>query len=349
MKDIEVALNNFSKKGIELDNSQYAFLQEFINLDSKFKPPSFFLKNKSLGNIYLWGPVGRGKTLILKMICDSYFLNYGKFHFIEFMQLIHRSLSDFSGINDPLLKVVKKLVKEYKIIFIDEFQIEDIADAMIIGTLIESISNNGTRIFLSSNSPPDELYREGLQRSKFLKTIDFLNQNFMIYHLLGSEDYRLREIADFDSSIGDVNNNSSVKKFIKKTFSLDISKQKVFIINNRKFNCMGVSEKVLWLSFKDFFSSPCSSNDFVEIVNKYDWIFINNFHPCNDDHIDLVRRFVSFVDIAYQEKQKLKLFFDSKLISNLYSGDLLNSLWVRTQSRLYQVSTKKYLQNLEKN
>ncbi|MBD63419.1 MAG: cell division protein ZapE [Gammaproteobacteria bacterium] len=349
MKDIEVALNNFSKKDIKIDTFQHAFLKEFINLDSKFKPSSFFLKNKSIGNIYLWGPVGRGKTLMLQMICDSYFVQYGRFHFIEFMQMIHKSLSDFSGINDPLLKVVKKLANKYNIIFIDEFQIEDIADAMIIGMLIESISKNGTRLFLSSNSPPEDLYKDGLQRSKFLKTIDFLNQNFMIYHLLGSEDYRLREIADFDSSAEDVNNNSSVKKFLKKTFSQDISMQKEFFINERKFNCMGVSEKVLWLSFKDFFSSPCSSNDFVKIVKKYEWIFINNFHSCNDDHIDLIRRFISFVDIAYQEKQKLKLFFDPKLIFDLYSGDLLNSLWMRTQSRLHQVGTKKYLQNLEKN
>ena len=119
--------------------------------------------------------------------------------------------------------------------------------------------------------------------------------------------------------------------------------------NNRKFNCLGCSDKALWLSFEDFFSSPCSSKDFIEIVKTFEWVFINNFHACNDDHLDKVRRFISFIDIAYQEKQKLKCFYDPNLMINLYSGDQLHHLWARTESRLHQIASKKYLQNLEKN
>ena len=135
---------------------------------------------------------------------------------MEFMQLVHKNLSDFSGTSDPLLKVVKRFSKEYQVIFIDEFQIEDIADAMIIGTLIKSMVKTGTRIFISSNALPKDLYKDGLQRSKFLKTIDFINKNFLIHNLIGIEDYRLREIAEFDSSNENLNINSSIKKFLKK-------------------------------------------------------------------------------------------------------------------------------------
>ncbi len=142
MKDIEVVLDNLSIEGIKLDNTQISFLKEFINLDSQFNPSSFFSKNNLNGNLYLWGPVGRGKTLLLEAINDAYFPNSGRFHFIEFMQLVHRKLSDFSGNSDPLLRVVKSLVKEYKIIFIDEFQIEDIADAMIVGSANIKIMEN---------------------------------------------------------------------------------------------------------------------------------------------------------------------------------------------------------------
>ena len=349
MKDIKVVLENLSIQSVTLDNAQASFLEKFIEQDSAYKPPTFFSKNNSIGNLYLWGPVGRGKTMLLQALKDSYFSHAGQFHFIEFMQLIHKKLSEFSGNSDPILKVVKSLSNDFKIIFIDEFQIEDIADAMIIGTLIEALSQKGTRMFISSNSHPDDLYKDGLQRAKFLQTIDFINKNFFIHHLLGSEDYRLKEIAKFDSSAKDGNSFGGVKDFLQRTFNQDITYTTEFLANDRKFNCLGCSDKALWLSFEDFFSSPCASKDFIEIVKTFEWVFINNFHACNDDHLDKVRRFISFIDIAYQEKQKLKCFYDPNLMINLYSGDQLHHLWVRTGSRLHQIASKKYLQNLEKN
>ena len=349
MKDIKVVLENLSIQSVTIDNAQASFLEKFIEQDSAYKPPTFFSKNNSIGNLYLWGPVGRGKTMLLQALKDSYFSHAGQFHFIEFMQLIHKKLSEFSGNSDPILKVVKSLSNDFKIIFIDEFQIEDIADAMIIGTLIEALSQKGTRMFISSNSHPDDLYKDGLQRAKFLQTIDFINKNFFIHHLLGSEDYRLKEIAKFDSSAKDGNSFGGVKDFLQRTFNQDITYTTEFLANDRKFNCLGCSDKALWLSFEDFFSSPCASKDFIEIVKTFEWVFINNFHACNDDHLDKVRRFISFIDIAYQEKQKLKCFYDPNLMINLYSGDQLRHLWVRTESRLHQIASKKYLQNLEKN
>ena len=349
MKDIKVVLENLSIQSVTIDNAQASFLEKFIEQDSAYKPPTFFSKNNSIGNLYLWGPVGRGKTMLLQGLQDSYFPQAGQFHFIEFMQLIHKKLSEFSGNSDPILKVVKSLSNDFKIIFIDEFQIEDIADAMIIGTLIEALSQKGTRMFISSNSHPDDLYKDGLQRAKFLQTIDFINKNFFIHHLLGSEDYRLKEIAKFDSSAKDGNSFGCVKNFLQRTFNQDITYTTEFLANDRKFNCLGCSDKALWLSFEDFFSSPCSSKDFIEIVKTFEWVFINNFHACNDDHLDKVRRFISFIDIAYQEKQKLKCFYDPNLMINLYSGDQLHHLWARTESRLHQIASKKYLQNLEKN
>ena len=349
MKDIKVVIENLSAQDIVLDNAQASFLKEFISIDSTLKPKLFFSKNNLIGNLYLYGPVGRGKTMLLQAINDCYFSNSGKFHFIEFMQLVHKKLSDFSGNSDPLLMVVKSLSKDYKIIFLDEFQIEDIADAMIIGTLIESLTNKGTRLMITSNSHPDDLYKNGLQRAKFIKTINFINDNFFIHHLIGAEDYRLREIAHFDSSANDRNSDKSVRDFLQRTFNSEIINITEFTVSNRAFDCLGCSDKILWLSFDDFFSSPCASKDFIEIVKTFEWVFINNFHSCTDDHLDKLRRFISFIDIAYQEKQKLKFFYDPNLINTLYSGNQLLHLWARTESRLHQITTTKYLQNLEKN
>ena len=106
------------------------------------------------------------------------------FNFVIFFRI-----SEFSGNKDPLLKIVQNLVNDYKSIFIDEFQVEDIADAMIIGTLLEALSKKGVRLLISSNSNPDNLYKDGLQRAKFLKTIQFINTNFFIHHLSWTINY----------------------------------------------------------------------------------------------------------------------------------------------------------------
>ena len=347
MKDIEIVLENLSSKEIKVDQTQKLFLEAFLRMDSKYKPPSLFNKKNNKGNCYLWGQVGRGKTVLLDAVRDVYFPESGRFHFIEFMQLIHNSLSNISNTKDPLIEVSKKISKEYKMIFIDEFQIDDIADAMIMKSLIESLTNHGVRLIFSSNTHPDYLYKDGLQRSKFLQTIDYLKFNFKIFHLSGTEDYRLREVTSFNLMENDY--EEDIKEFLNKTFQTSCSKEMSFSLNSRLFGCNGHSKNFVWLSFKDFFREACSSKDFIVMTKEFDWVFISDFHQCNDDHMDKIRRFISFIDINYQEKQKLKLFIQPNIIKTLYQGEQLKDLWDRTSSRLHQILSDKYLENLEKN
>ena len=342
MKDIRIVLENLASKGIEPDQSQQLFLETFLECDSQYKSPSLFRKHSNPGSLYLWGPVGRGKTLLLKAIDDCYFKDSGTFHFIEFMQLIHSRLSEIGKIKDPLLLVAKDLSKQYKMLLIDEFQIEDISDAMIVGLVIRGLINNGVRIMLSSNAPPEDLYKEGLQRNKFLPSIHLIQAHFTIFNLEGAEDYRLREISLFNAV------DKNVKGFLHQTFEEEWSSSLSFTVNNREFSCKGRSQIFLWLSFEDFFSEPCGSMDFIEIAQTYEWVFLSEFHSCNDEHLDKIRRFISYIDIAYQEKQKMKLFADVALLQNLYMGTQLKFLWERSASRLHEISSKKYLEDLEK-
>ena len=106
MKDIEIVLENLSSKEIKVDQTQKLFLEAFLRMDSKYKPPSLFNKKNNKGNCYLWGQVGRGKTVLLDAVRDVYFPESGRFHFIEFMQLIHNSLSNISNTKDPLIEVI---------------------------------------------------------------------------------------------------------------------------------------------------------------------------------------------------------------------------------------------------
>ena len=343
MQDIEIVLENLASQEVTPDQAQQLFLEAFIEFDYKYKQIYFFRKNSNPGSIYLWGPVGRGKTLLLKAIDSSYFKNSGQFHFLEFMQLIHNSLFEVSKNKNPLALVAKKIAKNYDMLFIDEFQIEDIADAMIIGSVIESLVSKGVRIMLSSNSHPNNLYKDGLQRNKFLPAIEFIQSNFMIFNLEGSEDYRLRDIALIRSYEPDV------KEFLGKTFSEEWAESQKFIVNDRSFPCEGRSSKFLWLSFQEFFSEPCGSKDFIDIAKNYEWLFISNFHACDDQHLDKIRRFISFIDITYQERQKMKLFYADGFLTDFYQGTQLKLLWERSESRLHEISSESYLKNLEKN
>ena len=343
MQDIEIVLENLASQEVTPDQAQQLFLEAFIEFDYKYKQTSFFHKNFNPGSIYLWGSVGRGKTLLLKAIDSSYFKNSGQFHFLEFMQLIHNSLFEVSKNKNPLALVAKKIAKNYDMLFIDEFQIEDIADAMIIGSVIESLVAKGIRIMLSSNSHPNNLYKDGLQRNKFLPAIEFIQSNFMIFNLEGSEDYRLRDIALIRSYEPDV------KEFLGKTFSEEWAESQQFIVNERSFPCEGRSSKFLWLSFQEFFSEPCGSKDFIDIAKNYEWVFISNFHACDDQHLDIIRRFISFIDITYQERQKMKLFYADGFLTDFYQGTQLKLLWERSESRLHEISSESYLKNLEKN
>ena len=343
MQDIEIVLENLASQEVTPDEAQQLFLEAFIEFDYKYRQTSFFRKNLNPGSIYLWGPVGRGKTLLLKAIDSSYFKNSGQFHFLEFMQLIHNSLFEVSKNKNPLALVAKKIAKNYDMLFIDEFQIEDIADAMIIGSVIESLVSKGIRIMLSSNSHPNNLYKDGLQRNKFLPAIEFIQSNFMIFNLEGSEDYRLRDIALIRSYEPDV------KEFLGKTFCEEWAESQQFIVNDRFFPCEGRSSKFLWLSFQEFFSEPCGSKDFIDIAKNYEWVFISNFHACDDQHLDIIRRFISFIDITYQERQKMKLFYADGFLTDFYQGTQLKLLWERSESRLHEISSESYLKNLEKN
>ena len=342
MQDIEIVLENLASQEVTPDQAQQLFLETFIEFDSKYKQTSLFRKHSNPGSIYLWGPVGRGKTLLLKAINASYFKNSGQFHFLEFMQLIHNSLFEVSKNKNPLALVAKKIAKNYDILFIDEFQIEDIADAMIIGSVIESLVSKGIRIMLSSNAHPNNLYKDGLQRNKFLPAIEFIQSNFMIFNLEGSEDYRLRDITLISSYEPDV------KEFLAKTFSEEWAESQHFVVNDRSFPCEGRSSKFLWLSFQEFFSEPCGSKDFIDIAKNYEWVFITNFHACDDQHLDKIRRFISFIDITYQERQKMKLFYADGFLTDFYQGTQLKLLWERSESRLHEISGKGYLKNLKK-
>jgi len=340
-------IDGLKNQGANPDLAQVALIKELcdIKIRDTFFISQFSFKSKNQG-LYIWGDVGRGKTLVvnefIKHIKEK---NLRTFHYIDFMNFIHNQLNKNSGSKNPLKKISSDLSKN-KLIFIDEFQVEDVADAMIIGEILKQIKNQGTKVILTSNAHPDDLYKDGLQRQKFLDSIKIFLENITIHKLEGDIDYRSRNIIQLDSNNDNkIYSDEDISSLIKKNFGLDQLDLNKVEINDREFRCNIVSNNILWIEYSSFFKEPTGSKDYEYICKKFDWIFISKFEIGDDDSIDIVRRFISFIDISYISKTKIKFFFNELDINEIYSGSKIKLLWSRCASRLSEMSTYKYLSN----
>ena len=348
MSNVKNIIDALKNQGANPDFSQIKLIEKLckMNISKKSTFKKIFSKD-ILQGIYIWGDVGRGKTLITKTyLKDLKRDDIKNFHYIDLMRYIHDQLNKNSGVKNPLLKVSKTLTNDTSIIFIDEFQVEDVADAMIIGDLLKLISEHGTKIILTSNAHPDDLYLDGLQRQKFLASMEIFLENVNIHKLDGKIDYRTRNIIKFDKHDNNkIISDKEIFKFIVDNFALDQQKTDQILINDRKFSCKLVANNILWIEFSDFFSEATGSSDYTYISSKFDWIFISNFKKTDDDTIDIIRRFISFIDITYTNRTKIKFFFNDIAIESLYSGSKIENLWVRCKSRLSEMRTQEYLTN----
>lgn len=338
-------IDNLKNQGIELDFAQSNLLNELVNSTPKSKSLINRIKknNSPIKSFYVWGEVGGGKTLILKSFIKNLNLRVIDFHYIDFMNSIHNQLSEFSGIKNPLDSIAKSFSKQCDILFIDEFQVEDIADAMIIGNLLNQLIEKNIFIYLTSNAHPDDLYKDGLQREKFQDSIKLFQKYAKIHELDTKKDYRTRNIVNFSKNTKDkVYSDKDIVALIKTNFKNIDFKNNSFQVNNRVFSCKAMCNNFLWLSFNEFFSEPNGNKDFIKISKKIDWIFISDFKYCDDNSADIIRRFISFIDICYRDKTKIKFFFN-RVDENLYTGKKLKILWDRCHSRLIEMQTKEYL------
>ena len=344
MLSIQNIIDVLKNQGANPDLPQINLLEKLSAITNKKR--SFFNTKDDNQGLYIWGDVGRGKTLITQSFLRSIEReDIASFHYIDFINFIHNELNKHSGLKNPLKKVSKNISKKNNLIFIDEFQVEDVADAMIIGDLLISLIDSGTKIILTSNVHPDGLYKDGLQRQKFLKSINILKEKIEIYELDGGIDYRTKNIIKLDKKDSKVVfSEKKITKIIKENFGVDEFLNNTLTINNRKFSCKIALNNLLWIEFNTFFKEATGAKDYKFICDKFDWIFINNFESFDDDSIDIIRRFISFIDIAYKEKTKVKFFFNDTDISTIYSGTKLDILWKRCASRLSEMKNYDYLE-----
>jgi cell division protein ZapE len=297
--------------------------------------------------LYFWGGVGRGKTYLMDNFFESLPIQQKmRMHFHRFMRRVHSELKQLDGQKNPLKKVADIIAAETKVICFDEFFVSDITDAMILGTLMSELFERGVVLVATSNIVPDGLYKDGLQRARFLPAIELLKKHTHVINVDGGVDYRLRalEQAELYHYPLDAQADLSLQKSFRSLLS-SLSEEKsnqVLIVEGRDINSRYSAEGVVWFDFDAICDGPRSQNDYIELSKEYHSVFISNVPALGRSNDDQARRFVNLVDEFYDRHVKLVLSAD-KPLAELYSDGKLNFEFQRTVSRLLEMQSHDYL------
>ena len=329
--------NKFEKnnKQIEVIN----LLEKFFN--NELKSSLFFKKKNSKSCFYLYGNVGVGKTMILNFIYNTIKIDKMKSHFNEFMINFH----DFRHKNKDdksILKFVKDLKKKYKLIYLDEFQVTNIVDAMILGKLFETIFIEKIKVIISTNTKLNELYMDGLQREQFLPFINIIKKNSVQKELFLDNDYRI-QIDDKKQNIFYPINEKTLfnmnKNFRILTKNLK-KKEKIITTKGREFKIENFYDGVTRFNFKELCDKNLGAEDYLNLANICNHIYIEEIPHFNDYNSNQQLRFITLIDILYDKKIKLTLSMDTEL-AKLTSSKKHVNVFKRTLSRLYEMTLSK--------
>jgi cell division protein ZapE len=295
--------------------------------------------------VYLWGRVGRGKTFLCDLFLESVAEpRRQRVHFHRFMQAVQAELRTLQGRRDPLQEVAARLAREVRLLVLDEFFVSDIGDAMILGTLLEALFARGVVLVTTSNTPPAELYRDGLQRERFLPAIALLQRHCEVVELASDHDWRLRALrqapvyftpvgADAERRLGEV---------FRRIAHGAVQEHHALALNGREVHVRRSADGVIWFAFAELCEGPRGVADYIELARSFRMLIISSvpqFTPLTDD---AARRFIELVDEAYDRGVKLVLSAAVPIVE-LYDGDRLRAEFARTESRLIEMQSEDYL------
>ena len=295
--------------------------------------------------IYLWGGVGRGKTLIMNVFFGALpFSSKLRVHFHAFMQYVHEELEALGPRRDPLSLVADGLAADTRIICFDEFQVSDITDAMLLGRLLEALFERQVTLVATSNTAPSRLYRDGLQRSRFLPAIELLETHTEVLRLEGGIDYRLRALERADTYYCPL--GAQAKRALARCFSAlcpsAAVEGEVLAIAGRDLPTRMTGEGTAWFEFEVLCATARSSVDYMEIARRFHSVLVGGIPVLDDDRLDDALRFVHLVDVLYERCVNLVVSAAAPPAA-LYTGVRLQARFARTISRLVEMQSRDYL------
>ena len=336
-----------------LDHAQMAALDRLQQLSDELaafraarssKLKRLFAAPEVPRGVYLHGGVGRGKTLLM----DSFFSTVRirrktRVHFHEFMRDVQRSLADLKDEADPLVKVAEQIANRHRLICFDEFHVNDIADAMILGRLLQGLFENGVVMVMTSNYAPDQLWPHGLLRERFLPAIALLKQWLDVVEVDAGVDYRLRTLEHVEAFY--VPNGAAADAAMAQAFEAMRSgpnEESQVAIEGRTFPARRRAGSMIWFDFATLCDGPRSQRDYLELARRFAVLFLSDIPKLGVERADAARRFTWLIDILYDHRVKL-VASAAVPAAELYVEGPNAWEFPRTVSRLTEMRTHDYM------
>jgi cell division protein ZapE len=295
--------------------------------------------------VYLWGGVGRGKTWLMDMFFQSLpFPEARRRHFHRFMHDVHEQLKGLQSRESPLDLVAEEIARDTRVLCFDELFVTDIADAMILGGLFEGLFKRGVTLVATSNLPPRDLYKDGLQRQRFLPAIDLIERHVDIVNVNGPTDFRLRQLTQAGTYL--LSSAPDTPRRLQALFA-ELSQHSgasggTIEIEGRSIAVVCESSSAVWFDFSAVCAGPRSQNDYIEIAREYQSVIVSNVPVFDVLHENEARRFIALVDELYDHGVNLIVSAAAPPVE-LYRGERLTFPFERTVSRLIEMQSEDYL------
>jgi cell division protein ZapE len=345
MTPLKLYQQGLENQSIKHDELQFSVVKAFNQLYAEIthtKKKWFFKKSVYSKGLYIFGNVGRGKTFLMDLFVTS--LNQKKIrrlHFHEFMLWFHKNLRSIKNKQNPIELVIKKLSEEVEVLCLDEFLVHDITDAMILSKILEALKEYNISLVTTSNIEPSQLYRGGLQRKKFLPSIDWISNNMKILHLDGAHDFRTQTSICSERNWLTPNNKDNQQLF-EQLFNQKIVTEKLHIspieINKRSLAVIKRTKNHIMFEFETLCYQPRNANDFIQLCKLYQSVFVVINHKIEDSDRNTARRFITLIDVFYDHQMPLYVI-SNRDFKDLYSGTDLAFEMQRTVSRLTEMQS----------
>ncbi|MFY2762603.1 cell division protein ZapE [Arenimonas sp. MALMAid1274] len=296
--------------------------------------------------VYLWGGVGRGKTFLNDLLFEQLGdLPRRRWHFHRFMVEVHARLQALpEGASDTVALVADALADEMRLLVLDEFIVSDIADAMILGRLLERLFARGVVLVTTSNTEPKNLYKDGLQRVRFLPAIALIEKHCAVVHLQSDQDYRLRQLTrapNYLTPLGPCAEQGLAEHFAR--LAADCPRDHApLVINGREIPVRAMAEGIAWFDFAGLCEGPRAAPDYVEVARDFHTVLLSDVPVFDARQDNAARRFVHLVDELYDRNVNLLLSAAAEPAA-LYAGEKLRAEFERTTSRLIEMRSAEYL------
>lgn len=300
----------------------------------------FFARRQAPKSLYLYGKVGRGKTMLMDLLYNTIKVQKRRHHFGEFMLWLHAELKHQQGKKNPLNLIASSIAKSTDLLCFDELQVNDIADAMLLGRFFHHLLDSGVVLCATSNQHPNGLYADGLQRERFVPVIQRIEQDFALIPLFDGSDYRRFDLLDSERYLVPANQTNREQILLELYRFQDDPPlaDSVLLINGRPVTSIALFRhaKAAVFSFEALCATPRSSSDYLQLAQDWSIFALVNIPRMDEKHLDELHRFILLIDQLY-ERRLACLFTAEAPIDELYTGEKLRVSFARCASRLYSL------------